>query len=491
MSANMSPGCIVFLLLTAFAGSTFAYSYVVKSFEVPVDHFSFSRNDSFRMRYLINDTYWDGKTGPIFFYTGNEGAIEMFADNSGFIWEIAPSFKALIVFAEHRYYGASLPFGDKSLSSPEKSGYLTSQQALADYVDLIEYLRSNQTQVKSPVIAFGGSYGGMLAAYIRMKYPHVVAGAIAASAPIWQFSGMTPCEAFFRITTSDYTAVNQTCSDLIRKSWKTLRNITSQDSGLLWLSKEWKLCKNLTSKDVNDFVEWLGDMYSTLAMANYPYPANFLAELPGHPVKAFCKKLTNGSATGQALLKDLFGGISVYFNYTGRAQCLDWKKNTSAIGEDAWDYQTCTEMVMPMCPDGENDMFEKAPWDLKAYSDKCWAKWKVRPQPLLAERVYGGKNIESHSNIVFSNGLLDPWASGGVLKVNSSKIHTVLIPDGAHHLDLRGRNKDDPGSVRSARARYKQYIHNWITSHRLDTSSKNSAENIFRNLIDFTDDQHP
>lgn len=60
--------------------------------------------------------------------------------------------------------------------SPENTGYLTSQQALADYVDLIEHLRSNQTQLKSPVIAFGGSYGGMLAAYIRMKYPHIVTG---------------------------------------------------------------------------------------------------------------------------------------------------------------------------------------------------------------------------------------------------------------------------------------------------------------------------
>jgi hypothetical protein len=36
---------------------------------------------------------------------------------------------------------------------------------------------------------FGGSYGGMLATWMRLKYPHVLDGSIAASAPIWNFMG--------------------------------------------------------------------------------------------------------------------------------------------------------------------------------------------------------------------------------------------------------------------------------------------------------------
>lgn len=55
--------------------------------------------------------------------------------------------------------------------------YLTSEQALADYAVLIRHIKSSiPGSSLSKVIAFGGSYGGMLAAWFRMKYPNVVQG---------------------------------------------------------------------------------------------------------------------------------------------------------------------------------------------------------------------------------------------------------------------------------------------------------------------------
>ena len=64
--------------------------------------------------------------------------------------------------------------------------YCTSAQALADFAQLTTALKA-EYRTKSPVIAFGGSYGGMLAGWMRIKYPDVLTGAIAASAPVAGF----------------------------------------------------------------------------------------------------------------------------------------------------------------------------------------------------------------------------------------------------------------------------------------------------------------
>ena len=49
-------------------------------------------------------------------------------------------------------------------------------QALADYAVLIEKLKHAWESPDSAVIGFGGSYGGMLAAWFRMKYPNMLDG---------------------------------------------------------------------------------------------------------------------------------------------------------------------------------------------------------------------------------------------------------------------------------------------------------------------------
>lgn len=122
------------------------------------------------------------------------------------MWEIAEAFKAMVVCAEHRYYGTSIPYDIKLYQHENLKllRYLTIKQAMADFVSLIRHLQHNviadrrlqhimwnnidpfsllnQEEIQShmnPVIAFGGSYAGMLAAWLRIKYPLSVEGFVS------------------------------------------------------------------------------------------------------------------------------------------------------------------------------------------------------------------------------------------------------------------------------------------------------------------------
>ena len=89
----------------------------------------------------------------------------------------AQVLQGLVILTEHRFYGKSQPFTDLST---EHLQYLSSEQALADYANLIDHVRELYNATDSnPVVAFGGSYSGALAAWLRLKvgHPAVLLGA--------------------------------------------------------------------------------------------------------------------------------------------------------------------------------------------------------------------------------------------------------------------------------------------------------------------------
>ena len=41
----------------------------------------------------------------MFFYLGNEADVLLYLNNTGLMWELAERHQAMLVFAEHRFYG--------------------------------------------------------------------------------------------------------------------------------------------------------------------------------------------------------------------------------------------------------------------------------------------------------------------------------------------------------------------------------------------------
>ncbi|XP_031478582.1 uncharacterized protein LOC116249587 [Nymphaea colorata] len=448
-------------------------SYKTHFFPQVLDHFTFVPQSYklFQQKYLTNSEYWGGPStkAPIFVYAGNEGKIEWFAENTGFMFDIAPKFRALLVFIEHRFYGESLPFGKDSSNSSATLGYLSSQQALADYATLILSLKKNLSAEDCPVVVFGGSYGGMLAAWFRLKYPHIVLGALSSSAPILQFDDLTPLTSFYDTVSKAYKDSSNNCFDVIKKSWDELILLGSEEEGLLKICRNFRACK--TASSVYSVRNWLWEAFIYTTMVNYPMKANFLKPLPANPVKEMCRIIDSYPPEADTLTK-VFAAASLYFNYSGTEKCFEFEKRRDPHGLSGWNWQACTEMVMPMSC-SEQSMFPPDNYNYTEKAEGCMLEFGVQPRRHWITTEFGGHRIgmvlrRFGSNIIFSNGMLDPWSGGGVLKNISDRIVALVTEKGAHHLDLRFATKEDPDWLIEQRRQEVEIIQSWLDQYYLD-----------------------
>lgn len=407
---------IVIVMVASFSYSNGSSSINVQSNEIPhemenvlpyisrckqywieqdLDHFS--RNikedgvaEKYQQRYFVCDQDWKLKDGPMFFYVGNEANVELYLNHSGLMWENSKEFGAMLVFAEHRYFGQSIPFGK---NVKQHMGYLSSEQALADYAVLIRTIKEKYDAKDMPVIGFGGSYGGMLASWFRMKYPHVIDGAIAGSAPILSFSGENPpvdASAFSKIITLDATehgGSEKRCADNVRKSWQKMFQLGKTAPGRRKLTKLFHLCHPLESEDdVMALAGWGQEGFSSMAMGNYPYPSSYImngvSTLPAYPVRVACSHLGDEYSTVDKLLTALGNGLGVFYNTTGTTTCYDLTPPNpdSQQSSDFWGYLYCTEMCMPFDNNGITDMFWPNKQNWTQVSNDCMKNWNVKPR---------------------------------------------------------------------------------------------------------------
>ncbi|XP_045673777.1 lysosomal Pro-X carboxypeptidase-like [Phyllostomus hastatus] len=126
------------------------------------------RLTNFSQRYLIAGQHWQKEGGFILSYTDSG---QSFIERQDIIVVKSESFSQLIKF---EFWFCHYPV---QLWDSRHLNFLTSEQALADFGELIKHLKRTIPGTENhPVISLGGSYGGMLAVWFRMKYPHMVAG---------------------------------------------------------------------------------------------------------------------------------------------------------------------------------------------------------------------------------------------------------------------------------------------------------------------------
>ncbi|CAM9437606.1 unnamed protein product [Discosporangium mesarthrocarpum] len=241
------------------------------------------------------------------------------------------------------------------------------------------------------------------------------------------------------------------------------------------------LCEGEGPQDVEGvraLAEWAKAAFDYLAMGNFPYPSSYILNgdgvLPAWPVRVACSHLSDPSlehASEIELVQALSLAIGVYYNASeGGTGCFSPGKapnNASSVDSNNWDWQACSEMTIPLSTDGTRDMFWASPWDRQAEEERCRQQFGLPPpQRGWASTLYGSgyEPWTQASNIVFSNGLLDPWSGGGVLdqsKVGEG-VRVILMEEAAHHLDLFFAHRLDPAEVVAARKEEMDLVEKWV-----------------------------
>jgi len=166
-------------------------------------------------------------------------------------------------------------------------------------------------------------------------------------------------------------------------------------------------------------------------------------------------------------------GANVFYNYTGEKECLDVTADQSeGLDDSGWTIQTCIDMPMPMGDDPAQSCFSWENWWKQGHTDFCKKEYNLTPQYDFALDFFGGRDVNldwSHySNIIFSNGDLDPWHAGGVTEDVMPNNPIIWIEKSGHHLDLRLPNVLDPPAVTAARAQEEKWLKTWIEDYQGD-----------------------
>ncbi|XP_072398054.1 putative serine protease K12H4.7 [Diabrotica undecimpunctata] len=409
-------------------------------------------------RYFVNDEFASGKGNLAFLQIEGEGGARASWMTSGSWITYAHKYKPILFQLEHRYYGKSHPTEDLS---NENLVYLTSQQALGDLAFFIEAMNQNHNLTRDVKwIVFGGSYAGNLAAWVRLKYPHLVHGAMSASAPLL---AKLDFPEYLEDIEDSLRASNEKCSTILKQSIDQIDVLLHTAVGQKNLNDLFNLCEDI-SKNVHNSL----DMYN--------FFMNLIIEVFAFVIQDnTAPDWLCGSLLDESIGPEINRLANIYKLVTNTStQCLSYKydKDISIIqnrtwesrgnfGDRQWTYQTCTEF-------GYYQTHPKFP--LSFFVQRCQDIFRSSHNEMFLDRAinrtnvfYGGLDIEV-SNVVFVHGSLDPWRLLGITKTLNEKAPVIMIEGAGHCANMYNPSEYDTPQLTAARVQIGELIGTWINS---------------------------
>ncbi len=418
-------------------------------FNQTLDHFDPISNAKFQQRYYINDQYALSAGSPVLLYICGEATCNPSSVTRGAIVEYAKTLKAKIVALEHRYYGKSQPF--KKLTTKNLK-FLTTPQAIEDLANFQNYITSSEG-LTGKWIAMGGSYPGSLSAYYRLKYPNLVIGALASSAPVKAKAD------FFEYDQHVTKVVGVECAQNMRDTVSQVEAVLEDPAKLKAIKKKFNAIE-VTGKV--DFLYFIADIGAMAAQYGY--------------IKEFCGNLKNaknpleGYATFATKILSAWGMNPNSLNISS-ATSLNPADYERGFGMRQWIYQSCTEYGYWQVAD-KNHSTRSALIDLDYHNNVCTKLFGIT-EPVDTNYIndYFFKpllNAQAASNILFTNGSTDPWSNLSLLPnsetgTNVNDLNTYLLIQGAAHCDdLGGSRPSDSAELTNSRSVFINLIGTWL-----------------------------
>ncbi|XP_026333446.1 putative serine protease K12H4.7 isoform X2 [Hyposmocoma kahamanoa] len=447
-----------------------------KWFSQKLDHSNPSDLRTWNQRYYMNDSFYDYEDpGPIFLMIGGEGPADPRWMVKGTWIEYAKLFKALCFNLEHRYYGESRPTTDLSVKNLQ---FLSSQQALADLANFINAMNQKLKLRKNVKwMVFGGSYPGSLAAWLRMKYPHLVYGAVSSSAPLL---AKVDFMEYFQVVVKALREKTggDDCVNHLKEGMQQVDMMLKANPEVI--EKEFKVCspfQGVSANDLKNFFNSIADDFADLVQYNEDNRFSVDEKYKNVTINTVCKILTD-SEGNKAAYKKLaeFNAITLEkshetcmdYNYgkmINELRAVEWKENTG--GARQWMYQTCTEFGFYQTSSGAADIFGNH-FDLDFFVQQCMdifgQKYNldfIRNAVAWTNTKYGALDIEV-TRVVYVQGSVDPWHALGILKTQDNGAPAIYINGTAHCANMYSPSDNDSTELTEARVEIQQFLDSWL-----------------------------
>ncbi|KAL1416913.1 hypothetical protein MTO96_027408 [Rhipicephalus appendiculatus] len=281
--------------------------------------------------------------------------------------------------------------------------------------------------------------------------------------------GLVPCGKFNEAVTAAYERESELCSAAIRKSWTELQKLGYSVAGCEQLRRKFGTLPELAPEQLHA-PEGLDQRRST---GRSPWSTFQSLLISLEPCRVACEGFLNASPNNKSALVDAVArAVNILFNSTGQRKCNDlfiYQRNLAG-----YNFQQCNELMTATCGNGVTDMFFPYTWNATAEMERCQERFGITPDFYRTIMLYGGDRFDTATNIIFSNGELDPWSVLGVLEPLSDDVVVLTIPGAAHHADLRFSQPNDPPEVVRAR-QMEMDVHPQVDSRGRQVTRKKQA----------------